>query len=103
MAWTPPEYNNIGVISWLALLGLFAMLINVLRQISKPPGGGVSWWQQLAYSLMVGLMTMGLGSTIISIWPEISYWALLGVASLSGYWGTTFIVWALNRTTEIKR
>lgn len=104
MAWQPPEYNHITTIYWIALLGLIAMLINLLKRVSSPPlAGGLRWWQQIAYSIMVGLMTIGLGSTMIAIWPDISYWTLLGVASLSGYWGTGLALWGMSKLTDVRR
>jgi len=97
MSWTPPEENGLTTLMWLVVLGAVAMLVNLLRALSQPYQPSLKWWQKLTYSVLVGIMTVGLGSMMVAIWPDISYWKLLGVASVAGYLGTGFVLDAITR------
>ena len=103
MAWQPPDPNEVfGTLKWLGLAGLLAAIINLLR-LFVDRRSQLAWWQKLFNGLLVGLLTVGVGSLLITAWPTMPFFALLGLASMAGYLGGDFLLWIAWRTLGYQR
>lgn|GEM_PF-1702179 len=61
------------------------------------------WWQKIIHSLLVGLLSIGMGAMLISTWSEAPFLVLLGFASMGGYLGSDFIMWVGFRVLGSRR
>lgn len=102
MGWRPPDLNDIEALTWLGKIGLFAAIIDILRQFSTA-SSRLAWWQKIMHSLLIGLLTVGMGALLVSTWPTIPFTMLLGLASVGGYLGTDFIMWVSFRVLGSRR
>lgn len=102
MGWQPPQDQDLETLRWLGKAGVFAAMVNFLRQFVDSESR-YTWWQKILYSLLVGLLSIGMGAMMISIWPYMSFLLLLGIASMGGYLGTDFIVWVSFRALRSRR
>lgn len=103
MAWPPPDPREVlSTLKWLGLAGLLAAIINLLRMFVDRHSP-LSWWQKFLNSLLVGFLTVGVGSALITAWPEVPFFALLGLASMAGYLGSDFLMWLAWRILGYQR
>lgn len=87
---------------WLGVVGLFAAMVNILRQFVDS-GSRLSWWQKLLNGVLVGALSVGISSLMIATWPDIHFLMLFGLASMAGYLGTDFVMWLAYRVIGDRR
>lgn len=93
MPWKAPEPTDIDTLKWLGLIGLVAAVVDVLKAlVSDAPEKGGGLWRKLLRGILTGLLSVGLGAMLVDLFPDISFFMLLGFASMAGYLGTDWVM-----------
>lgn len=94
MLWKAPEPTDIDTLKWLGLVGLVAAVVDVLKALASEPANkdGGTWWRKLLRGVLTGLLSVGLGAMLVDLFPDISFFMLLGFASMAGYLGTDWVM-----------
>lgn len=90
MSWKPPDPSDIDALKWLGLAGALAAVVDLLKAMISD--SRYTWWQKLVHSLLIGVLSVGLGAMFVDVFPDISFFMLLGAASMSGYLGADWVM-----------